>query len=179
MVTPEALRAALATHPTVRAACLAAGCSLQWASKKPELRAVLAEHRASRPAPLPRDASRHLGRHGIALPAETVQRIDAARARLVPLVGARAASRSAVARAMLATFDGPLPAPDDSPGEVQWLDLGAAWDDVGKAAETDDPRQIAGIVRAMLARPLPAPRWAVMAASARNHGQKKKDAKEA
>jgi len=79
---------------------------------------------------------------------------------------------------MLATYDGPSPAPDDSPGEVQWLDLGAAWDDVGKAAGTDDPRQIAGIVRAMLARPLPAPRWAVMAASARNHGQKKKDAKE-
>ena len=179
MVTPDALRAALATHPTVRAACLAAGCSLQWASKKPELRAVLAEHKASRPAPLPRDASRHLGRHGIALPASTVQQIDAARSRLVPLVGARAASRSAVARAMLATFDGPLPAPDDSPGEVQWLDLGAAWADVGKAAGTDDPHQIAGIVRAMLAKPLPAPRWTAMAASARNHWKKKKDEKEA
>jgi alkylated DNA nucleotide flippase Atl1 len=80
---------------------------------------------------------------------------------------------------MLATFDGPLPAPDDSPGEVQWLDLGAAWGDVGKAAGTDDPRQIAGIVRAILARPQPAPVWTVMAASARNHGRGKKDAKEA
>lgn len=179
MVTPDALRAALAEHPTVRAACLAAGCSLQRACQRADLRAVLAEHKASRPAPLPRDASRHLGRHGIALPPETVQRIDAARARLVPLVGARAASRSAVARAMLATYDGPLPAPDDSPGEVQWLDLGAAWGDVGKTAGTDDPHRIAGIVRAMLARPLPAPKWTAMSASARNHGPRKKDAKEA
>lgn len=179
MVTPDALRAALATHPTVRAACLAAGCSLQRACQRPDLRAVLVEHKASRPAPLPRDASRHLGRHGIALPASTVQQIDAARARLVPLVGARAASRSAVARAMLATHPGPLPAPEDASGEVQWLDLGAAWDDVGRAAGTDDPHQIAGIVRAMLARPLPAPAWTAMVASVRNHWQKKKDAKEA
>ena len=177
MVTPEALRAALATHPTVRAACLAAGCSLQWASKRPDLRAVLAEHKASRPAPLPRDASRHLGRHGIALPPETLKQIDAARARLVPLVGVRAASRSAVARAMLATHDGPLPAPEDASGEVQWLDLGETWERVGEAAETSDPHQIAGIVRAMLARPLPAPKWTVMAASARNHWKKKKDEK--
>ena len=80
---------------------------------------------------------------------------------------------------MLATYDGPLPAPEDASGEVQWLDLGAAWDDVGRAAGTDDPHQIAGIVRAMLARPLPAPAWTAMVASVRNHWQKKKDAKEA
>lgn len=48
MVTPDALRAALASgiHPTVRAACLAAGCSLQRACQRPDLRAVLANHKA-------------------------------------------------------------------------------------------------------------------------------------
>lgn len=178
MVTPEALRAALATHPTVRAACLAAGCSLQRACQRDDLRAVLAEHKANRPARQPRDASRHLGRHGIALPSETLKQIDAARTRLVPLVGVRAASRSAVARAMLATHGGPLPPPEDASGEVQWLDLGETWDDVGKAAGTVDPHQIAGIVRAMLARPQPAPVWTALAAKARNLETRKKDAKE-
>ena len=156
MVTPEALRAALAEHPTVRAACLAAGCSLQWASKKPELRAVLAEHKASRPAPLPRDASRHLGRHKVILPDATARHLDALRAKMVPRVGPAAASRSAVARGLLAVaLAGPLPEPAPVDGLAYFLDLGQLWDEVGAAAGTSDPREIAGVVRAMLAPQVP------------------------
>jgi len=158
MVTPDALRAALASgiHPTVRAACLAAGCSLQWASKKPELRAVLAEHKASRPAPLPRDASRHLGRHKVILPDATVRHLDALRAKMAPRVGPAAASRSAVARSLLAVaLTGPLPEPAPVDGLAYFLDLGPLWDMVGAAAGTSDPREIAGIVRAILAPQVP------------------------
>ena len=156
MVTPEALRAALATHPTVRAACLAAGCSLQWASKKPELRAVLAEHKANRPAPLPRDASRHLGRHKIILPDATVRHLDALRAKMAPRIGPAAASRSAVARSLLAVaLTGPLPEPAPVDGLAYFLDLGPLWDMVGAAAGTSDPREIAGVVRAILAPQVP------------------------
>ena len=155
-VTPEALRAALATHPTVRAACLAAGCSLQWASKRPDLRAVLAEHKASRPAPLPRDASRHLGRHKVILPDATARHLDALRAKMVPRVGPAAASRSAAARGLLAVaLTGPLPGPDPVEGLAYFLDLGPLWDMVGAAAGTSDPREIAGVVRAMLAPQVP------------------------
>ena len=156
MVTPEALRAALAEHPTVRAACLAAGCSLQRACQRADLRAVLAEHRASRPAPLPRDASRHLGRHKVILPDATARHLDALRAKMAPRVGPAAASRSAVARGLLAAaLTGPLPEPAPVDGLAYFLDLGPLWDEVGAAAGTSDPREIAGVVRAMLAPQVP------------------------
>lgn len=154
-VTPEALRAALAVHPTVRAACVAAGCSLQRACQRPDLRTVLAEHKASRPARPPKGEAR-LGRHKVILPDATVKHLDALRAEMVPRVGVAAANRSAVARGLLAAaLTGHLPGPAPVDGLAHFLDLGPLWDEVGAAAGTSDPREIAAIVRAILAPQVP------------------------
>jgi hypothetical protein len=50
---------------------------------------------------------------------------------------------------------GPLPEPAPVDGLAYFLDLGPLWDMVGDAAGTSDPREIAGVVRAMLAPQVP------------------------
>ena len=152
-VTPEQLRAALADPrtPTVAAACRACGISRQAADKRPDLKAVLEEHRQR--AKPPRDAQRKLGTHNIALPPATWARLAELSAAATAELGRKAGSKAAVARRLiLEALEGALPAP--VPGErglKAVLDLGPAWDAVGERAGTKEPAEIAGIIRAILA----------------------------
>ena len=151
--TPEQLRAALRDHPRPADAFAACGTTKAGVYLKrdgqhthPELVAILRKHAAA--GRLPRDGQRKAGKHLLALPPETVARLDALAA------GRPRASRSAVARELLAAaLLGPLP--DPLPGDRAMkvtLDLGPVWPALAARLGTDDPQTIAGVVRAILAR---------------------------
>lgn len=154
-VTPEALAAALAdpAHHTVADACRSLGITRQAIHAKhrdgrpqrPDLRAVLAEHnrqKAAASAALDRNEYGKARSHCLGLDAATLARLDANGKR----------RRSATARALIMAALGNLPPPEDAgPVEVV-LDLGPAWDAVGEELGTEDPYEIAGRVRGILAR---------------------------
>lgn len=145
-ITPSALAAALAAHHTVEDACRSLGITRQAIHAKqrdgtyqrPDLRAVLEAHKAAKAPQDPDGAYRHC----LWLTAATLARLDANGKR----------RRSATARALIMAALGNLPPPEDAgPVEVV-LDLGPAWDAVGEELGTEDPYEIAGRVRGILAR---------------------------
>lgn len=162
--TPEQLRLELPRHDTVAAACRALGSTKAGVYYRrgaggpyqhPELVAICQAHVAA--GRVPRDARGKAGEHTIALPAETVAKLDAEAARR----GTKRPLRSRIARGMIAAAlrrrTLPDPEPGDRTGDVR-LDLGAVWAKLGKRLNTEDPQAIAGVVRAILAGSPPAPR---------------------
>lgn len=148
-LTPDALAAALVQHVTIERAAKALGVTRAWLYKRPDLRAVLLEYKASRPK---RGASRKLGAHEVTLPVETLAALDARCAARAVKVGPKRATRSAVARDTLTAAVGrPLPPPEPASGGTQvWLDLGDAWHAIGRQLGTDDAHAIADVARALL-----------------------------
>lgn len=158
-ITPEALAAALAAREgNVRLAAADLGVTRAWIYKAPELKAVLEAHReAAGPRAAPgrpttgRDTSRS-GQHDIALSPAALAQLDARAAARASVVGPKAASRSSAARELVeAALRGPLPPPEPA---GRWrkvkLDLGPAWDALAAHLETNDPQEVAGVVRAIL-----------------------------
>mgnify|MGYP003442780662 FL=1 len=150
--TPDALRRALATHRGAEDAFRALAITRQAIYRKvdgvhvhPDLVAILQAHAAT-----DRDARRiaqrnargELGKHCVAV---------------TPAIAARLAGHgrrlSRVVRGMVAAaLRGPLPAPLPADrGIVVTLDLGEAWTALGAALGTEDPQQIASILRGILA----------------------------
>ena len=160
--TPDQLRAALREHPRPADAFKALGVTKQGVYFKrkdgtyqhPELVAILREHAAAAAEQLPRDAQRKVGKHFLALPPEILAGLDAVAAEEARRVGPKRASRSAVARRLVEdALQGPLPSPVSGDRAMKvTLDLGPAWDRLGAQLGTEDPRTIAGVVRAILAQ---------------------------
>lgn len=159
--TSEQLRDALRKHPRPADAFKALGVTKAGVYFKrkdgnyqhPELVAILREHAAAQADNLPRDAQRKVGKHLLALPAETVAGLDARASTWAQTVGPKRATRSAVARQLLEdALQGPLPppAPGDRAMKVT-LDLGPVWGRLAAELGTEDPQAIAGVVRVILA----------------------------
>jgi len=157
--TPEQLELELPRHNTIAEACQALGSTKAGVYYRrpgsgdyqhPQLVAICQAHVAARK--IPRDARGKAGEHKLALSPEALAWLDDLAAKRAAQRGGKRAFRSAVARELLETaLQAPLPPPlPGARGMTVKLDLGEVWTALGAARGTNDPQEIAGIVRAIL-----------------------------
>lgn len=140
--TPAELAAALNTHGSIKAACEALGHWRDAIYRRPELRAVLDAWQ--RPTP----EGNERGLHEIALRPAVLRKLNA-----VATVDGRL-QRSAAVRGMIReALTGDLPPPDHREARSKTvLELGDTWDRLAARIGTTDPRTIAGVLRAIIAK---------------------------